>query len=247
MLRKLLFGLIALSIFSVCVGYWYHHVLTPKLNIRPKLNLTPMWSIAYRGRQDDFIVLRSSIDDIVFEEETRNSTKIVEHVPRVVQQKINDIMDKEIESSGLFLHELTWKTDRLEIILSGNGDADEPDSPNVDDLMRFHRSMYEKMELDEELNRVLVNFEVLVASPGVSNILKIDRDYESFKGFPVIATTTTEFKKKTKFEGTLVERTEAAVVLSLKGRVVKIPRDLIDQVRLPDPKYEDTDNEIHKL
>jgi ribosome maturation factor RimP len=59
--------------------------------------------------------------------------------------------------------------------------------------------------------------------------------------------TIEPYKKKTVFDGTLIERTETDVVLSLKGRIVKIPRDVIAQVTLAKSKYEPTDYEMRKM
>ncbi|KAJ1420073.1 hypothetical protein B484DRAFT_453204 [Ochromonadaceae sp. CCMP2298] len=106
--------------------------------------------------------------------------------------------------------------------------------------------MYQRMEADPLLDQLLLNFELLIASPGVSNVLKIDRDFESFKGFNVIVTTDL-FRKKSRFEGTLLRRDELTVVLSQKGRVLAIPRGVVREVRLPDALYEENDIEIMKL
>jgi len=86
-----------------------------------------------------------------------------------------------------------------------------------------------------------------VSSPGISNNLINDRDFITFKGFNVIINTNTIYRKKNQFEGTLVKRTDDEVILSLKGRAVSIPRDIIDTVQLPESTYEDNDNEIKKF
>lgn len=67
------------------------------------------------------------------------------------------------------------------------------------------------------------------------------------QGFQVQVTLNAPFKDKLKFEGTLVERTSEFVRLSLKGRSVNIPRELVTEVRLPPAKYEPGDFEVLKL
>jgi ribosome maturation factor RimP len=73
-----------------------------------------------------------------------------------------------------------------------------------------------------------------VSSPGVSRTLSTDREFTSFKGFPVTVTTHAPFNGHSSWVGQLVKRDERAVYLSLKGRSVTIPRDLIDAVELTD-------------
>ena len=41
--------------------------------------------------------------------------------------------------------------------------------------------MYIIFLIDTSLDKLLTNYEVLVSSPGISNILTIDRDFETFK------------------------------------------------------------------
>jgi len=47
--------------------------------------------------------------------------------------------------------------------------------------------------------------------------------------------------------GSLLYRDSEWVALSLKGRVLKLPRELVSRVSLPKARFESTDNEIRKL
>jgi ribosome maturation factor RimP len=78
----------------------------------------------------------------------------------------------------------------------------------------------------------------------VRDELRSDRDFASFKGFPVTVTTSEVFRKKTVFEGTLLDRDCEHVRVSTKGRITKIPRALVAGVALPKAKFEPTDLEI---
>jgi hypothetical protein len=44
-----------------------------------------------------------------------------------------------------------------------------------------------------------------------------------------------------------MERGEDSVVLSIRGRLLKLPRSLVAQVALPKSKFEPNDFEIRKL
>jgi ribosome maturation factor RimP len=71
-----------------------------------------------------------------------------------------------------------------------------------------------------------------VSSPGVSTQLVADRDFVSFKGFPVAVTTLAPFNGQQRWLGQLIRRDDKAVYLSLKGRAIAIPRELVDEVQL---------------
>lgn len=71
-----------------------------------------------------------------------------------------------------------------------------------------------------------------VSSPGLSTTLASDRDFVSFKGFPVSVHTSAAYKGQQAWYGNLVGRDDTTVKLSLKGRTINIPRELITQVQL---------------
>lgn len=73
-----------------------------------------------------------------------------------------------------------------------------------------------------------------ISSPGVPRQLTTDREFTSFKGFPVTITTTEPFKGHTLWEGQLIRRDETTVHLNQRGRAIAIPRALISQVSLDD-------------
>jgi ribosome maturation factor RimP len=73
-----------------------------------------------------------------------------------------------------------------------------------------------------------------ISSPGVSRSLSADRDFISFKGFPIMVTTTEPYKGHQTWSGQLLRRDEQAVHISQKGRAIAIPRKLVVTVELID-------------
>lgn len=73
-----------------------------------------------------------------------------------------------------------------------------------------------------------------ISSPGISRSLVTDREFISFKGFPVVVTTREPHDGQTTWTGQLLRRDETALYLSQKGRSVPIPRQLISKVQLAD-------------
>jgi ribosome maturation factor RimP len=75
-----------------------------------------------------------------------------------------------------------------------------------------------------------------VSSPGISRQLVTDREFISFKGFPVVISTSPPYEQQQDWIGLLVRRDETTVYLNQKGRVIKIPRDLITKVQIDERK-----------
>ena len=138
---------------------------------------------------------------------------------------------EEAEALGLEVKSMKFVNGKLLIKASGAG-VDELQQLNV------HLSNWIDTEIEEEVFESLPPFLLQVSSPGLSPVLSSDLDFSAFKGFPVICTTSEPFKSKTKWEGTLIGRDDKHVIINLKGRAQKIPRELVSEVRMPDAKRE---------
>ncbi|MDJ0746475.1 MAG: ribosome maturation factor RimP [Xenococcaceae cyanobacterium MO_167.B27] len=73
-----------------------------------------------------------------------------------------------------------------------------------------------------------------VSSPGISRNLTTDREFISFKGFPIIVKTFAPYKNQKLWRGKLQGRDEKNLYLNQKGKTVTIPRDLIAKVQIDD-------------
>jgi ribosome maturation factor RimP len=74
-----------------------------------------------------------------------------------------------------------------------------------------------------------------VSSPGIGDDLGSDRDFESFRGFPVEVLRRESEGEPSRQEGLLLGRDEQAVLLNRRGRTVRIPREAVLKVRLTSP------------
>ena len=165
-----------------------------------------------------------------------------------IQNEVESMINISVSNQNLYVRELKWVGDRIEVILSSNDLNDKnPIGPTLSDIDAVHRHFYDQFESNGDPLEILKKYEVLFASPGVGDVLHRDIDFEVFKTFPITIETLEEYKKKTKFEGTLIERTDKHVSVSQKGRIIKVPREFIKVVSLIKSKYEPHDNEIHKL
>jgi ribosome maturation factor RimP len=99
----------------------------------------------------------------------------------------------------------------------------------LDDCEQMSRAL--ETALDDS-NLIPDAYVLEISSPGISKTLTSDREFISFRGFPIQVTTTEPVNKKTEFTGNLVRRDEESVHLNLKGRAIAIPRQVIKQVVL---------------
>lgn len=74
-----------------------------------------------------------------------------------------------------------------------------------------------------------------VSSPGIAERLSSDRDFTSFRGFPVEVVWRPAEGSEQRREGLLLGRDEQMVLLNVRGRTVRIPRPEVLQVRLVTP------------
>jgi ribosome maturation factor RimP len=134
---------------------------------------------------------------------------------------------------GLGIASMQWSGARLCVYISTVEDiADEPDAQGatVDDCA-FASAVLGGM-LDEQDLVPAEQYTLEVSSPGTGDALKKEREFVAFKGFPVTVRTVTPFKDNSLFQGTLKERTQDHVKISVKGKVISIPRDVIGDVCL---------------
>ena len=72
-----------------------------------------------------------------------------------------------------------------------------------------------------------------ISSPGIGEQLSEDRDFRSFRGFPVsIRYREAKSGAETERDGLLLERSDTDVHLNVRGRTVRIPRSDVISVRL---------------
>jgi ribosome maturation factor RimP len=77
-----------------------------------------------------------------------------------------------------------------------------------------------------------------ISSPGIGEVLHDDRDFRSFRGFPVEVLYRDPKGAEVRREGLLLERDAEAVHLNMRGRTKRIPRGDVIAVKLVTPSNE---------
>ncbi|AFZ50457.1 ribosome maturation factor RimP [Dactylococcopsis salina] len=142
--------------------------------------------------------------------------------------KIEAIATPIADHLGLELVEIAFLTNENPPILRVEVRNPEDDT-SLHDCEQMSRTLEEQLDLTAVIPDAYV---LEVSSPGISEELTRDREYISFKGFPVLVMTNPPHKGKEQWRGTLNRRDETTVYINQKGRLIKIPRDVIQSVKL---------------
>ncbi|WP_269621835.1 ribosome assembly cofactor RimP [Prochlorococcus marinus] len=87
----------------------------------------------------------------------------------------------------------------------------------------------------ENSNLFKASYILEISSPGLSDILKTDKEFETFKGFPIEVSTKNKENIEVIQSGLLHTRSKDHLLINNKGKVSKIPRENVIQVRLASP------------
>ena len=102
---------------------------------------------------------------------------------------------------------------------------------NLDECAAVSGPLAEALEASGLLTTAYV---LEVSSPGIGEELLTDRDFVSFRGFPVELFRQEAGAAEVRRRGLLLGRDEQVVQLNERGRIVRIPRDEVLRVRLSD-------------
>ena len=113
----------------------------------------------------------------------------------------------------------------LEIIIKKtNGD-----DISLDDCSLFNNPASEEIENSNLLN---CSYVLEISSQGVSDELTSERDFKTFKGFPVNVELNQKNSKIKFLNGLLYEKSNDYLAINIKGRIKKIPFDEVLKISL---------------
>ncbi len=142
--------------------------------------------------------------------------------------QIIDLAQPLAQKFNLELVEIVFQTNRNPSLLKINIRNLNKDT-SLEDCEQMSRNLEEKLD---QAMIVPGNYVLEVSSPGISSVLTTDRDFISFKGFPVIVETLTPFKNNQRWLGRLQGRDEKSILINQKGKIMTIPRQLVAKVEI---------------
>ena len=103
----------------------------------------------------------------------------------------------------------------------------------LEDCEQMSRSLETALDSQEILPGAYV---LEISSPGISRQLNSEREFQSFKGFPVIVTCQDSQGKPQEWRGKLQGRDQQSIYLNQKGRSLSIDRTNVISVRLDEQR-----------
>jgi len=113
----------------------------------------------------------------------------------------------------------------VEIIIKKNNGADI----SLDDCALFNTPVSEQIENSNLLN---CSYVLEISSQGVSDELTSERDFKTFKGFPVNVELNQKNSKIKFLNGLLYEKSKDYLAINIKGKIKKIPFDEVLKISL---------------
>ena len=103
---------------------------------------------------------------------------------------------------------------------------------SLDDCAGFSGTLGDALENAQLLSEAYV---LEISSPGIGETLSSDRDFQTFRGFPVDVVHRDKEGTEQRLEGLLLERDDDTLQINIRGRIKRLPRDHVLSVRLTTP------------
>ena len=103
------------------------------------------------------------------------------------------------------------------------------DDISIDDCAQFNNPASEEIENSNLLN---CSYVLEISSQGVSDELTSERDFKTFKGFPVNVELNQKNSKIKFLNGLLYEKSKDYLAINIKGKIKKIPFDEVLKISL---------------
>lgn len=137
------------------------------------------------------------------------------------------------DASGLELVTIQIRTNRVPLSLQIQIRKADGGDVTLDECASFSAAISEVLDVSERLPEAYV---LEISSPGIGEVLADDRDFHSFRGFPVEVRFQDSKGAAIAREGLLLGRDDHSVCLNLRGRTSRIPRADVQSVRLITPQ-----------
>ena len=137
---------------------------------------------------------------------------------------------KKVASEWNFdIYSLNLKTNQNPIVIEITIKKTNGDDISLDDCALFNAPASEVIENSNLLN---CSYVLEISSQGVSDELTSERDFKTFKGFPVNVELNQKNSKLKFLNGLLYEKSKDYLAINIKGKIKKIPFDEVLKISL---------------
>ena len=146
-----------------------------------------------------------------------------------IKNKLEVILKKVANEWDFAICNLSIRTNQNPIIIEITIKKTNENDISLDDCALFNNPVFEEIEKSNLLN---CSYVLEISSQGVSDELTSERDFKTFKGFPVNVELN-QRKSKTKFlSGLLYEKSKDYLAINIKGKIKKIPFEEVLKISL---------------
>ena len=124
---------------------------------------------------------------------------------------------------------LNIKTNQNPIVIEITIKKTNGDDISLNDCALFNTPASEEIENSNLLN---CSYVLEISSQGVSDELTSERDFKTFKGFPVNVELNQKNSKMKFLNGLLYEKSNDYLAINIKGKIKKIPLDEVLKISL---------------
>ncbi len=145
------------------------------------------------------------------------------------KSKLEALLEKVANKRDLEICGLKIRSDHNPIVIEITIRKTYGDDISLDDCALFNTPAYDEIEKSNLLN---CSYVLEISSQGVSDELTSERDFKTFKGFPVNVELNHKNSKIKFLNGLLYEKSKDYLAINMKGKIKKIPFDEVLKISL---------------
>ena len=145
------------------------------------------------------------------------------------KSKLEALLEKAANEQDLEICGLNIQTNQNPIVIEIIIRKTNGDDISLDDCALFNTPASDEIEKSNLLN---CSYVLEICSQGVSDELTSERDFTTFKGFPVNVQLNQKNSKIKFLDGLLYEKSNDYLAINIKGRIKKIPLDEVLKISL---------------
>ena len=145
------------------------------------------------------------------------------------KKNLESIIKNIATKNGLKLYELNIKTNHNPITIQVTINKIDGSDISISDCSDFNDPVEQAIESSKLLN---CSYVLEISSQGVSDELTSNRDFKTFKGFPVNVELNHGDSKLKNLNGLLYEKSKDYLAINIKGKIKKIPFNEVLKVSL---------------
>ena len=145
------------------------------------------------------------------------------------KSKLEFLLEKVANERDLEIYDLNIQTNQNPIVIEIIIKKTNGDDISLYDCAQFNKPVSEEIE---NLNFLNCSYVLEISSQGVSDELTSERDFKTFKGFPVNVQLNQKNSNIKFLNGLLYEKSKDYLAINIKGKIKKIPFDEVLKISL---------------